>query len=67
MRIYLTQRMELCPVNKRIGRPPSKAKPMLFKFKKPVAKFLRNEARRQGKTMVRILEEMLEERALVKP
>jgi hypothetical protein len=42
------------------GRTQTKAKGVLFKLKKPLNKFLRDEARKTGKTMVRIVEELLE-------
>jgi hypothetical protein len=44
------------------GRKKVKAKAMLFKLKKPIAKFLRGESRRSGKDMVQIVEEMLQYR-----
>lgn len=48
------------------GPIKSKANPIPFKFKKPLAKFLRSEAKRTGKTMVRIVEELLEYRMSLK-
>ncbi len=39
-----------------------KAKPMLIKLRKDLDSFLRKEAKRSGKTMVLILEELLEYR-----
>ena len=53
-------------VLKPIGRRKVKAKPMIFKFKPKCAAFLRAEAKRSGKTMVRVLEEIMEARAALK-
>lgn len=51
-------------VSKR-GRP-LKGKGMLFKFKPNCEKFIREESEKSGKTMVRILEEIIEARSKFK-
>lgn len=45
-----------------MGRPAVKAKPTLFKFRKDLDAYLRDESDRLGQTMVKFVEEMLEYR-----
>lgn len=51
------------PESNRHIRRLRKAKMIPFRFRKPIEKYLRRESRREGKTMLRIIEEMLEYRA----
>lgn len=50
-----------------MGRPTTKANPILFCLRKDLDAFLRREANRTGMTMVRVVERMLEERRALKP
>jgi hypothetical protein len=45
------------------GRPKSKAPGILFKLSRPMEKYLRRESEKTGKSMVRIVEELLEYRS----
>jgi hypothetical protein len=51
---------------KHIGRPKTKAKGMLFKFKPECARFLRREANRKDMKMVRYLEVLIEDQMKTK-
>jgi hypothetical protein len=53
-------------VSKR-GRPKIKGSAMLFNFRPECEKFIRDEAEKTGKTMVRILEEIIVARSKFKP
>jgi hypothetical protein len=50
----------------KVGRPKKKANGILLKFLPAVEQYLRKESQRTDKTMVRIVEEMLEYRARFK-
>ena len=43
----------------KLGRKATKAKPILMRFKKPLDKFIRAEAKRRNQTMVALVEVQL--------
>jgi len=56
----MNRRHRVKPVDTKTGRPKTKGPGILFKFQFEKESFLRAESNKEGKTMVRFIEDLLE-------